>query len=151
MSEITPGGENGNLDFRSWIAGFIDGEGCLWIISNGSGSMVCGLTVELRGDDVAILRRIQAELGAGRVYVRKSPSRTFEAAYWIVARKADALTLAEFFDTFPLQAKKRRDMEVWCRAVRLHQKVTRGRDNTETIRQIEECKALLEEGRRRPT
>jgi hypothetical protein len=151
MSNVTTGGENGNLDFRSWMSGFIDGEGCLYIVRNNSGAYVCGMTVELRSDDADILRRMQNELGIGRVYVRQSPSRSFEAAYWMVTKKADALTLCEFFDTFPLQAKKRRDMVLWQRAVRLHQTVKRNADNTDILNGIQACKRDLEEGRRRPS
>ena len=68
-------------------------------------------------------------------------------AYWHVTKKADALTLSRFFDSFPLQTKKRRDMLLWQESVRLHQMVRRGRDNKELIEQIRACKRSLEEGR----
>lgn len=67
---------------------------------------------------------------------------------WEVYRKADCLTLIDFFDKFPLQAKKAKDYALWKEAVLLHAQVQhKPANNKHLLRQIEELKMQLQKGR----
>lgn len=138
------------MDFNSWIAGFVDGEGSFYITK--PPHLVCGLTVQVRADDEEVLHRIQGAVGAGRIKTAWPPAHRSKggqpSAFWLVTRKQDALTLVEFFDKFPLQAKKRRDYAIWRKAVLLHQQMRSGQDNTKLRAQIQLLKQQMEEGRK---
>lgn len=137
--------------FDSWIAGFVDGEGC-FVINTTKTHLSCRLTVQLRADDRPVLDRICAYMGVGRVNVTHSPSvadRGFPPlARWDVYRKDDCLTLVRFFDTFPLLGKKGRDYEIWRKAVLLHQEVRGGKNNSLALGQIKTLAAELKESRK---
>lgn len=102
--------------FGHWLAGFVDGEGCFTIISSRrQASLICRFSLGLRSDDAPILREACERTGLGRVY-RAGDGRM---ATWIVATQADLIALVELFEKYPLRAKKKRDFEIWARAVRL--------------------------------
>jgi len=104
----------------SWLSGFIDGEGCFIIYVSRSGKVAqCRFVVQVRDDDLAALRLAQATLGgAGSIRVHDSPSsKSRPLARWSLSSKSDCARLVRHLDQFPLLAKKRRDYEIWKRAV----------------------------------
>src|SRR5689334_15291323 len=112
------------MDFNSWISGFIDGEGSFNIRAT-ERNTECVFCVAVRDDDAEILQRIQAHLGIGRIRLTNPPSgcrtNANPQARWWVCSKADTAKLVAFLDAYPLQAKKRRDYEIWREAVELKQ------------------------------
>jgi hypothetical protein len=104
--------------FGHWLAGFADGEGCFFIGKNRNGTMFCRFRIALRADDAPILAQAAERTGLGRVLLAAPPSQRTARATWNVGRKAECLVLVELFERYPLRAKKRRDFEVWARAVR---------------------------------
>lgn len=73
----------------AWLAGFIEGEGCLTVQKNGS----CRVTVGLHGRDIEILQDIKSLFG-GTVagpYTRKDNDGT--VAYWQVCRRRDVFRI----------------------------------------------------------
>lgn len=113
LDSIDPG-------FGYWLSGFVDGEGCFSIHhQKRTDSCMAALTIALRDDDAAILYEIRDALGLGLIYHNKprqvGPSKP--QVRWDVHRKADVLQLVALFDRYPLRAKKKRDYEIWRRAV----------------------------------
>lgn len=107
--------------FRSWFAGFVDGEGCFEIHKQTrKGNYSCRLTIKLRADDREVLEHIVAVTGIGRVaHHRANPDgrKSADQVYWQALTKPECLTLIEIFDRFPLRSKKARDFDIWRKAV----------------------------------
>lgn len=140
------------MHFESWIAGFVDGEGCFDILVQPK-RIVCRLIIQVRADDVAVLRRIQSTTGFGSIHVRHSPSYKRKgyapSAFWIVAKKQDCMSAVEFFTKYPLQAKKAADFSLWTEAVRAHARIDgRGGDNSEIYASVLELKQKMQEVRK---
>lgn len=106
-----------NDDFGNWLAGFADGEGS-FLISKSSRGVFCSFRIALHHADEPILREIAGRTGLGRVIVQFSPSQAAPRAMWTVCRKMPTRSRHSAFEQFPLRAKKRRDFEIWARAVR---------------------------------
>lgn len=109
-----------------YIVGFVDGEGCFCISLNKNDSRIPEVRlifeIELREDDESILREIQAVLDCGSIY-RLEYERH---ANWRphvklkVSNFADISTkIIPFFQTYPLQAKKRLQFEKFCQVADL--------------------------------
>lgn len=119
MREVDPGWAN-------WFAGFVDGEGCfLFSINEARKSYHIGLQIHLRDDDLPLLLEIQERLQMGNISRRKPSIPQLEShpgsrpsAVWSVYRQNDCLRLVHLFEEYSLRSKKRRDYEVWGRAVR---------------------------------
>jgi|SRR6187402_3047789 len=104
--------------FSSWISGFIDGEGSFIIYVSPDGKVrQRRLVVQLRADDIDVLRKLQGHLMMGSISVSHSPaSASKPLARWSVQSRDDARRLVDHFERYPLMAKKRRDYEIWKRA-----------------------------------
>lgn len=104
--------------FASWLAGFIDGEGCFQIQKGSGRGYFCNLCVSLRDDDRPVLELICATTGLGKVRQTYGERGVRGGvATWQVHRKAECVELVELFDRFPLRAKKARDYVLWREAV----------------------------------
>lgn len=143
--------------FGHWFAGFVDGEGCFFVRRNvvrykGDSYVTygCSLSIAVRDDDLEVLEWIRERLGIGTISRRhQGPtqgSRGNPSACFYVSAKAEVLQLVELFDRYPLRSKKRRDFEVWRRAVlewhRERGAKTRGRDWSHMAELHEELKAV---------
>jgi len=101
--------------FCSWLAGFTDGEGNFDIhrqVRNGKEYYYCCFEITLREDDNAILEFIKSKIG-GKVYYHSNKSRLELVA------KEECKRLTTIFEQYPLQAKKKRDFEIWKRALKI--------------------------------
>lgn len=107
----------------AWLAGFADGEGCFWVLryrgARGT-TYTPGFTVALRADDEPVLRALQARFG-GSVSRKPGGRGGAPAVQWAVKARADVPALADYFERFPLRAKKARTAALWISAVRAHQ------------------------------
>lgn len=143
--------------FGHWFAGFVDGEGCFFVRRNivrydGDSYVTygCSLSMTARDDDLPMLEWIRDRLEMGSISRRhQGPSqgtRGNPSACLYIGAKADVLCLVEIFHRFPLRSKKRRDYEVWRRAVlewhRERGAKTRGRDWSVMAELHEELKAV---------
>jgi hypothetical protein len=72
--------------------------------------------VQLRDDDLPLLEEIRARTGIG-LLCRRPGQNARPTAYWEVLRKHDVAELVRILDAYPLRSRKRRDYEVWRRAV----------------------------------
>lgn len=104
----------------AWLAGFADGEGYFQLRKQNN----CGIRVEprfrihLRCDDIAILHALQVAFGGN---VRRGKNGDWNAqAHWLVSSKRELGGLIDYFDRFPLRAKKAREYAIWRDAVLLY-------------------------------
>jgi hypothetical protein len=105
--------------FGYYLAGLIDGEGSFAI--GHTANCQCLLTINLRDDDADILYEIQRRTGIGRVRITKSYENSTRQrtplARWAVGNHSECALLVRLLERYPLRAKKRRDFEIWRRAV----------------------------------
>jgi hypothetical protein len=107
----------------SWLAGFTDGEGCFVFQKYpNDGRIQPRFVIGLRADDTMILERLHGTFG-GRLQfkpVYDSSRGSSPQCVWYVLAKRDLARLVEYFDRFPLRAKKARDYAIWRQAVSVY-------------------------------
>jgi len=119
-----------------WFSGFTAGDGCFVIHKHNRDNLCasyrCQFQIALRDDDRAILEEIHETLGIGNIhdspvdtcgFPNTKPQTRFQ-----VHAIADCAELVKLFETYPLRAKKRRDFEIWRKAVAELQKPIDERD-----------------------
>lgn len=104
----------------AWLAGFADGEGYFQLRKQNR----CGWRIEprfrihLRCDDAEILHALQEAFDGS---VRRGKNGDWNAqAHWLVSSKAQLMGLVDYFDRFPLRAKKALEYAIWREAVMLY-------------------------------
>lgn len=112
--------------FRAWLSGFTDGEGCfrLETFRDKRRNLLtrrASFGINLRQDDLQILRYIRRFLKCGGVYPHPSlRPHGHPLAHFIVTKKSDLLNIIiPHFDAHPLETKKRRDYLIWKKGVQL--------------------------------
>jgi hypothetical protein len=111
--------------FGHWLAGFADGEGCFTILCV-NGTYVPSFQINLRADDAPILVEIHDTLGIGFLTTPRKTGGPNKQIAWMVSDRQGTAKLVEIFDKYPLRAKKRRDYEIWRKAVRERNRITQG-------------------------
>lgn len=136
-------------DFGNWIAGFVDGEGCFFMVPVARpGGYRPGFSLALRHDDEGILREIASALDVGSIHSYKGQSG-HRVVRWHVQAQKDCQALVAFFSEFPLRAKKRTDFEIWAKAVEAAAALRAGRaDNTETYAALSAYRDALRTNRK---
>ncbi len=113
-----------------YVAGFIDGEGCFAIsigfhktLKNRS-EIKLEFEIELRADDREILERIKEVLGCGNIYNLNYERYGWHPHVKYKVQKLDDFKtkIIPFFKKYPLQAKKKKSFEIFCRAVNAFEK-----------------------------
>ncbi|MBO0712803.1 MAG: LAGLIDADG family homing endonuclease, partial [Acetobacteraceae bacterium] len=108
--------------FGHYLAGLIDGEGsfCIYVRD---GNCQVSFRIFMRDDDLPILEEIRTRTGIGEI--RRQSDRSSHGvvrrpqAVWVVLTRSDTAKLVRILEAYPLRAKKRRDFEIWRRAVRI--------------------------------
>lgn len=104
--------------FGWWLAGLADGEGSFQICyDRRNRNYACVFAIKLRGDDQEIIEYIarRVALGTVRHEARREPSKP--CITWSVNNKEGVAKIAEFFERYPLQSRKARDVVIWREAV----------------------------------
>lgn len=113
-------------DFYHWLAGFADGEASFTIGEQTKGKYKfygVRFAIRLRDDDVKILEECLRKTKVGRLVRRKTienkktgiiskPSVTWQVSGWSECKK-----ICDIFSEHPLRSKKKRDFEIWKKAV----------------------------------
>jgi len=115
-------GKTVDASLGNWFAGFVDGEGCFRIHREKSGAYyACHFSIKLRRDDRPILERIARLTGVGRVFDEDhhSPDRpgAHPQAVYLVQDRDGCIVIRDFFQRFPLRAKKLREFREWSDAL----------------------------------
>lgn len=145
--------DRSDIEFNSWLAGFIDAEGCFLIgkqkSSNGSFRCHVRFSLELREDDAEILFEVQEKTGIGNVVLLNSYRDANPTVRWMITSKADRIKLINLLNKFPLRSKKKYDFDFWSKAHDLSMKVKSGPVSNSSIwEEIDELKNEMESNRR---
>ena len=138
-----------DLVFRSWLAGFIAGEGYFRIHKEKNGDYyACNFGVHMRADEGPILRGLAKKTGAGTVTISAGDGHINPMARWVVQSKEDCWRIARLLDGVPFHAKKQREYDLWRRALDVWTKTKKGnrwhgpRDNSSMRELYDEMKKL---------
>lgn len=137
-----------------YIVGFVDGEGCFAItISKHKTKRLKKdprliFEIELRGDDREVLERLQYTWGCGSLFDLKYPRYGWKphVKYAIKSHRDIFRVLIPFFKKYPLQGKKRKDFEDFCRAAGIFKQ--KRHLTEEGIKELEEIRKFM--NKRRP-
>jgi LAGLIDADG endonuclease len=100
------------------LAGFLDAEGSFAISPHNRGrNWICQMSVAARLDDGGVLTDLCRCTGLGRVYFVRARRTSRPQAVWTIASKRECAELVRILRRFPLRARKRRDFQIWARAV----------------------------------
>ena len=126
----------------SWIAGFVDGEGCFYIGINKIENMTLGWQVlpEFRvvqhASDEQILQRIRTYFQFGDIRVNHGDRKEFR-----VRGMKNLNEIVKFFRNSPLQTKKRKDFELFSKVIEMMNRKEHLTENG--IRQIAEIASKM--------
>jgi LAGLIDADG DNA endonuclease family protein len=121
------------IEFRGWVTGFVDGEGCFSIgfvrqpSRTGRGGYRTGYQVThefvvTQGErSVPCLHDLREFFGVGQVIINNRYDNHREHLHrYVVRRRADLLdTVIPFFQRYPLRSSKQNDFEKFARCVDL--------------------------------
>lgn len=109
-----------------YITGFVDGEGCFSVSIGRKRFRVPELRlifeIELREDDEPILKEIQQVLGCGNIYnlnYKRYEKWRPHVKLKVSSFKDISEKVIPFFKQYPLQAKKRKQFEVFCQVAEM--------------------------------
>src|ERR1044072_9971066 len=104
----------------AWLAGFADGEGSFILSQCARYQRIHPrFVISLRADDMAILEALQEAFGGSVGFSRhKWPGAP--KCQWHVVNKKSLPGIVNYFDRFPLRAKKARDYAIWRQAVPIY-------------------------------
>lgn len=110
-----------------YIVGLVDGEGCFAITISNHKTKKLGLDarlifeIELRGDDREVLERLKNTFGCGSIYELNYDRYGWKPhiKYAIKSHKDIFKILIPFFKKYPLQGKKKKDFDDFCRAAKI--------------------------------
>lgn len=109
--------------FGFYISGFVDGEGSFGIYPSYkkcADTHKAKFSISIREDDLDILNQMKDMLKVGNITrtVRKKQCNEKPKVTWEVSSLPELyFVIIPFFEAFPLRAKKRKDFEVWRRAI----------------------------------
>jgi hypothetical protein len=121
------------IEFRGWVVGFVDGEGCFSVgfvrqqrradrSGYKTGYQVTHEFVVTQGEQsLACLHDLREFFGVGQVIINNRYDNHREHLHrYVVRRRTDLLeTVIPFFQQHPLRSSKRKDFEKFVRCVEL--------------------------------
>ena len=121
------------IEFRGWVIGFVDGEGCFSIgfvrqrggrgrLGYRTGFQVAHEFAVTQGESaLASLGELREFFGVGQVLANKRHDNHRENLYrYVVRRRSDLLeTIIPFFRAYPLRTPKRDNFEKFARCVEM--------------------------------
>ncbi|SRR5713226_8121331 len=121
------------IEFRGWVVGFVDGEGCFSVgfvrqqrradrSGYRTGYQVTHEFVVTQGErSLACLHELREFFGVGQVIINNRYDNHREHLHrYVVRRRTDLLeTVIPFFQQHPLRSSKREDFEKFVRCVEL--------------------------------
>ena len=136
---------------KTWLAGFLDGEGCFVACYTSDKNFCVSLSINLRADDINILKMISSTFGnIGNIheysseYVSKFDKTHRNAVAMFKISNISMLyeNVITLLDEYPLLSKKRKDYIIWRRIIELlyqtkHKKFSRNKVKEEIIELVD--------------
>jgi hypothetical protein len=105
--------------FKSWLSGFIDGEGCFALHTQTVGrGFAVQFVLRVRADELSIVKKIHQYLG-GSYYVQSNSGSPNLLVNYTLCGAKNCLRLVKHLEKYPLLAKKKQDFEIWREAIYL--------------------------------
>jgi hypothetical protein len=135
-----------------WVAGFVEGEGCFYVktskIKQGLGiayKVNVYFSISQHKRDIALLENLATYFNGGLVETVKT--RPTQSSY-VVYKFDDILNkIIPFFDTYPLQGKKRLDFYDFKKIASITEKNTNYHKNSELFKEIWKIKKNMNRNR----
>lgn len=131
-------------DFGNYIAGQADADSSFYInVKYGSrGVYVCPEWTITKDIDKEILEKICHFLGVGKVYPRRYLKTKRNTSASLRIHGKPCARVVQFFEEFPLRAKKKEEFEIWKRAVEIYVSRKRNVHNPWVKEELIEMKEL---------
>ena len=90
-----------NKEFLSWLAGFIDADGCIFITlrkqttKNDYLAINAAVSISQRSDYKWVLEYIQKQLGSGKIYISGVYGTAYSKAQWQTTKMAETIEVLE--------------------------------------------------------
>jgi len=112
--------------FKSWLSGFIDGEGCFACVISYKRikdkeylHFNPMFVISLRSDDVEAIEKIQQYLGGKISFVQIDKENQGDQVRLSIQGCYNCQKVINHIDKYPLIAKKRNDYIIWKKIIRL--------------------------------
>ena len=103
---------------RTFLAGFVAGEGHFSITKNNAGqSWCCAFALGQRDDNAGLVASARDFAGCGQVRWKPPRNTSHAQVHWVVQSKDQCSALATSLSKLPLLGKKAGDFRIWSRAV----------------------------------
>lgn len=127
------------IDYRqdAWFSGLAAGEGSFLIRSSRFqrwSRVLPEFHLCLRADDSAVLADLRRVFGGKLRWRDEKRGNGNPVCAWWVYSKAELLGLVDYFDKFPLRAKKARDYAIWREAVLVYSRHSSTSPELEVLR-----------------
>ncbi len=116
------------MNLNPWyITGFIEGEGCFCVSISKHKTKRLGVEarlmfeVEMIIDDKPLLEKLQKHFGCGYIYILNYERYGWRphVKYAVKSQKDIFERIIPFFKKYPLKGKKKKDFELFCKAVKM--------------------------------
>lgn len=102
-----------------YVSGLIDGEGWFMVAVKDRQNYSPRFGINLRADDISILRWLRDYFDCGNVYINGTPNVAPCAVFCVSDLYSIMRSVLPHFERYPLRAKKKRDFKTWQRMVNL--------------------------------
>jgi len=106
--------------FKSWLSGFIDGEGNFYLEARQDGKFfIAKFRIGIRADEIQIIKKIKKYWGGSIHYYNPSiqvKNANMAIMYQLCGIKK-LFNLIRHLDNYPLLAKKQGDYKIWREAI----------------------------------
>ena len=109
------------IRFGDYLSGLTDGEGYFVLVLDKEriSRSWAQYGMNLRCDDLSILKQIRAFLRCGSVKIRRGSGQNPQAVYSVTRTHDLTNIIIPFFTSHPLRAKKARDFIIWKEGIRV--------------------------------
>jgi hypothetical protein len=105
--------------FKSWLSGFIDGEGCFSLVPQIRGrGFSTQFRLRVRADEFPIIKQVNKYLG-GKCHFFPAYKSSQPQVDFVLSEAKNCLRLVKHLEKYPLLAKKKEDFEIWKEAIYL--------------------------------
>lgn len=122
-------------EYKQWLVGFVDGDGCFKINKRDNGSRYeFTLVIDLHKDDIKVLEKILTLLGTKKNSIHISKTRN-SCSLSIGSLSILKNNILPIFDKYPLLTKKRYDYQIWRECLLMYDKSVNNNNKIEKLKE----------------